>query len=122
MKTFEELDAFQAALDLIDAVYERTVSFPRSEQYGLTSQMRRAAVSVASNIAEGQGRLTLGEWRQMLSQARGSLFELQAQVTIAVRLRYADKAIAKSLRDQVARTARPLNGLIKYVRSRQTDN
>lgn len=120
MKTFEELDAFQAALDLIDAVYERTVSFPRSEQYGLTSQIQRAAVSVASNIAEGQGRLTLGEWRQMLSQARGSLFELQAQVTIAVRLRYADKPVAKSLRDQIARTARPLNGLIAYVRKRQS--
>ena len=121
MKSHHELKVWPTAIKLAKSVYELTREFPKEELYGLTFQMRRASISIASNIAEGQGRLTLGEWRQMLSQARGSLFELQAQVTFAVRLQYADKAMAKSLRDQVARTARPLNGLINYVRSR-TDN
>jgi four helix bundle protein len=116
MKTFEDLDAFQAALTLIDDVYEVTALFPQTELYGLTSQMRRAATSVAHNIAEGQGRFTPGEWRQMLSQARGSLFELQAQVIIAKRLRFLDRPNSERLRTRIGETARPLSGLINYVR------
>lgn len=116
MKTFEDLDAFQAALTLVDEVYSMTADFPRTEQYSLTIQMRRAAISVASNIAEGQGRLTAGEWRQALSQARGSLFELQAQVIIAVRQRLLDQRGNQLLRAQIAATARPLSGLITFVR------
>src|SRR6266550_9477640 len=116
MKTFEDLDAFRAALDLVDQVYTVTGRFPRSELYGLTSQMRRAAVSVASNIAEGQGRLTPGEWRQMLSHARGSLFELRAQIAIAERLGFANETAARSLRGQIATAGRPLSGLISFVR------
>ena len=125
MKTFEDLDAFRAALDLIEGVYETTEQFPRTERYGLVAQMRRAAVSVASNIAEGQGRLTNGEWRQMLSHARGSLFELQAQLAIAERLHFADETTRDVIRAQIASTARPLSGLIRYVREHRqptTDN
>jgi four helix bundle protein len=116
MKTFEDLDAFKAALRLIDTTYEVTTFFPREELYGLTTQMRRAATSVASNIAEGQGRLTPGEWRQMLSHARGSLFELQAQLTIASRLRFLDERSGQLLRTRIVETARPLSGLIEFVR------
>jgi four helix bundle protein len=116
MKTFEDLDAFQAALVLIDDVYEVTAFFPQAEQYGLTSQMRRAATSVASNIAEGQGRLTPGEWRQMLSHARGSLFELQAQIIVAERLRFLNQANGELLRNRIREAARPLSGLITFVR------
>jgi len=119
MKTFEDLDAFQAALKLIDTVYETTSIFPKTELYGLTTQMRRAATSVASNIAEGQGRLTPGEWRQALSQARGSLFELQAQVTIAARLRFLDQRSMQLLLTNIAETARPLSGLITFVRDQK---
>src|SRR6266550_1946834 len=119
MKTFEDLDAFRAALDLIEGVYETTEQFPRTERYGLVAQMRRAAVSVASNIAEGQGRLTNGEWRQMLSHARGSLFELQAQLAIAERLHFADETTRDVIRARIANTARPLSGLIRYVRERR---
>ena len=80
---FEDLVAFKRAMTLMKDTYAVTGDFPRSELYGLTSQMRRSAVSVLSQIAEGQGRLTYGEWRQFLGQARGSLFELEAQCMAA---------------------------------------
>ena len=124
MKIFEDLDAFRCARDLIEEVYGFTQRFPATERYGLTSQMRRAAISIASNIAEGQGRLTPGEWRQMLSHARGSLFELQAQVVIAERLQFTDPTNATLIRTRIGDTARPLAGLIQYVRDlgAKTDN
>ena len=75
-------------MDMSVAVYELTQKFPREEIYGLTSQMRRASVSVASNIAEGRGRLTQGEFRQFLGTAQGSNFEVQTQLAIARRLGY----------------------------------
>ena len=80
--------AWQKAKSLAKIVYEKTELFPRAERFGLTSQVRRAAVSVASNIAEGQGRLTRGELRQFLAQARGSLLELETQLDIAHDLGY----------------------------------
>src|SRR6266699_2689993 len=116
MKTFHDLKVFQSSIDLMVEVYLATESYPKREWYGLAAQMRRAACSVVSNIAEGQGRLTIGEWRQMLSHARGSLFELQAQVLIANRLRFANEATVKVIRARIADTARPLAGLIAYVR------
>jgi len=121
MKTFEDLRAFQRALDLMVDVYELTKSFPRAELYGLTSQLRRAACSVLSNIAEGQGRLTYGEWRQNLSEARGSLYEVQAQVLAAQRLNFVHADAAESLRKQIRATARELMGLIRWVRNRESE-
>ncbi|MEO8035014.1 MAG: four helix bundle protein [Acidobacteriota bacterium] len=115
MKTFQQLDAFQHALDLMVAVYKATETFPRSEVYGLTSQLRRASTSVVSHIAEGQGRLTRGEWRQFLSQARGSLFEVEAQMLAAHRLSYLSLEALLELQILSARTAGPLMGLIRYV-------
>src|ERR1700758_4890922 len=73
-------------------VYQQTESFPKSETYGLSSQIRRAAVSVSSNIAEGQGRLTRGEFIHFLGMARGSLLELETQLSIALDLGFLDKA------------------------------
>jgi four helix bundle protein len=73
MATFEDLDVFKRALYLMTDVYRATKVFPGDERFGLTQQLRRAAVAVVSNLAEGQGRFTDGEWRQFLSQARGSL-------------------------------------------------
>ena len=73
MRQFHDLVAFKRALEVVVAVYDATATFPRREMYGLVSQIRKAAIGVISNIAEGQGRLTDGEWRQFLSQARGSL-------------------------------------------------
>src|SRR2546423_4476692 len=87
-KTFEDLIVFKRALDLMTEVYEITAGFPRSEVFGLTAQMRRASIGVLSHLGEGQGRLTDGEWRQFLSQARGSLFEIQAQAIAAHKLHF----------------------------------
>jgi four helix bundle protein len=77
-----DLQIWQRAIDLSMHIYELTLSFPKEETYGLIAQMRRSAVSVASNIAEGEGRLTPGERRNALSQARGSLFELSTHIVL----------------------------------------
>jgi len=125
MATFEDLDVFKQALDLMVAVYRITRTFPNDERFGLTQQLRRAVVSVVSNLAEGQGRLTTGEWRQFLSQSRGSLFEVQAQLIAAHRLGYLDEVQHKQLRSGIRRVAEPLKGLINYVITRKaqpTDN
>jgi len=118
-KTFEDLDAFQRAVDLSVTIYRVTETFPRTELYGLIAQLRRASVSVVSQIAEGQGRLSLGEWRQFLGQARGSLFEIQAQAIVASRLGYLDTNTYKRVRSSLTRVAKPLAGLIEYVRRRE---
>jgi len=119
-KSFESLEVFELGLNLVVMVYELTRAFPREETYGLVSQMRRASISVISNIAEGQGRLTNGEWRQFLGQARGSLFEIQAQTIVASRLGYLDTSTYKRVRNSLTRVAKPLAGLIDYVRRRET--
>lgn len=118
-KTFEDLDVFKRALDLMVVVYELTEDFPRREHYGLASQLRRASISVISNIAEGQGRLKPGEWRQLLSQARGSLFEIEAQLIAANRLGYITDLQATSARQISRSVGKPLIGLIAYVRKRE---
>ena len=100
-------------------IYEVTEYFPRSEQYGLQAQMRRAGVSAVSNIAEGQGRLTLGEWRQLLSHARGSLYEIEAQLIVARRLNFLSTQDAERLRAAIRKAGKPLAGLIDYVRRRE---
>jgi len=119
MSTLEGLYVFKNALELMVAIYSHTKSFPRDERFGLTQQLRRASVSVISHLAEGQGRLTAGEWRQFLSQARGSLFEVQAQLIAAHRLEYLDDCQYGKLRSSVRCVAQPLTGLINYVKSRE---
>jgi four helix bundle protein len=119
MNTFEDLRAFQRAVDLMVDVYTATETFPRPELYGLTSQMRRASGSVVSHIAEGQGRLTFGEWRQMLSQGRGSLYEVQAHVIVSHRLGFLPEASKEHLKKQIRAVARELTGLIEWVKKRE---
>ena len=85
---FEGLEIFQLAVDYARMVYELTRGFPKDEMYGLTNQLRRAAVSVPSNIAEGQARNTTGEYVQFLSHAEGSAAELDTQVRLSVDLGY----------------------------------
>jgi four helix bundle protein len=82
--SFRDLQIWQKSMQLAVAVYRATRDFPREELYGLTSQIRRSAISVPSNIAEGQGRLKLGEFRQFLGIARGSNCELQTQLALAI--------------------------------------
>jgi four helix bundle protein len=93
VKSFRDLDVWRLSLDLAEAVYQCTASFPKSELFGLTAQMRRAAVSVPSNIAEGRARSSTKEFLQFLSIALGSLAELETQFELAVRLGYTDNAV-----------------------------
>ena len=120
-KKFEELESFKRARLLLKDVYLISGTFPHSEVYGLTAQMRRAAVSVISQMAEGQGRLSYGEWRQMLSQARGSLFEVDSQTIAALDLGFLGQESYDALRARVASVGRPLSGLIKYVQRREAE-
>ena len=85
---FRDSIGWQKAMKLIAEVYKATTSFPKEEMFGLTNQLRRASVSVASNIAEGQGRLTTGEFAQFLGMARGSALEVQTQLEAAKMLRF----------------------------------
>ena len=117
--SFEDLVVFQRAVELMVMVYRETEGFPSRELYGLTGQIRRAAVSVVSNIAEAQGRLTAGESRLFLSHARGSLFEVDAQLIASKHLGYLPDAPYEELRRQVTQTAKPLAGLIDHVRRRE---
>jgi four helix bundle protein len=83
VQSFRDLVVWQKSLELAVQIYKMTLDFPREELYGSTSQIRRSAVSVPSKIAEGQGRLSTGEFRQFLGIARGSNFELQTQLEVA---------------------------------------
>ncbi len=120
-KSFESLDAFGLGTDLVVMIYETSATFPRQEMYGLTAQMRRASISVISNIAEGQGRLTHGEWRQFLSQARGSLYEVEAQCIVALRLQFMSVDAHTAMRRQIKRTCVALNHFIDFVRKRESN-
>ena len=104
-------------MDLAEAVYQATDGFPPREVYGLTSQLRRAAVSVPSNIAEGQGRRLPGDFHHSLRIARGSLLEVETQVLLAQRLKYLDEGSAGRLLALTAEVGRILNGLIAAIKS-----
>ncbi len=109
---YRDLMVWQKAMGLTKAIYRETEALPKSELYGLQSQMRRAAVSVPSNIAEGHGRLNDGHFRQFLATSRGSLFELQTQLELASDLKFLDEAKVKGLMEQCEEVARLTNGLL----------
>jgi four helix bundle protein len=110
--SYRDLIAWQKAMVLVRAVYLHTRGFPKEEMYGLAGQLRRAAVSVPSNIAEGQGRLSKKEFRQFLAVARGSLLEVETQLLIAADLHYFAPEIAQELEIQTHEVPRILSGLI----------
>ncbi len=114
--SYKQLLVWQKGKALAVETYGATDSFPKREWYGLTSQLRRAAVSVSSNIAEGQGRLTKGEFRNFLGQARGSLLELETQLAIARDLGYLSAADHVSLEKQCDEVRRMLNGLLESLK------
>lgn len=124
--SYRDLVAWQKAMTLVTNTYRATSKFPRDEQFGLTSQVRRCSVSIPSNIAEGQGRLSEKEFRYFLGQARGSLMELETQFQIAQNLGYLGQSEATSLLQSCAEVGRILNGLIgsicKQPRELRTEN
>jgi four helix bundle protein len=115
-RSYRDLLVWQKAKALAVQVYQATEQFPKPETYGLTSQIRRAAVSVASNIAEGQGRLTSGEFQHFLGQARGSLLELDTQLAIALDLKYLIHERYEVLDHEVYQVLGLLNRLIESLR------
>ena len=116
--SYRDLRIWQEAVDLALVVYRATAQFPKHELYGLTSQMRRAAVSVSSNIAEGKGHNSDGDFSRFLFHARGSLLELQTQIVIAGGLEYLTMEQAAALTRTTDDLGRGLNGLIQAVRGK----
>ena len=114
-QSFRDLVVWQRAMQLTVAIYKLTKSFPREEQFGLTSQIRRSVISIPSNIAEGQGRTTAGEFKQFLGIARGSTCEVQTQLEIARALNFGDAKLidgAEALSNEVRKM---LFGLLESV-------
>ena len=117
---YKELIAWQKAMDLVAGIYEATDDFPKREVYSLTDQIRRAAVSIPSNIAEGQAHYNNGEFLHFLRHARGSLAELETQLLIAHRQRYATDAQIEVFSGQIAELGRILNGLINSLTEKRS--
>ena len=112
VKNYQELLVWQKAMDLVEEVYIASKSFPREEIYGLTSQVRRAAISIPSNVAEGQGRRTTPNFLRYLSIAYGSLREVETQILIATRLRYLAQGRCQDVMKLTGEVGRLLNGLV----------
>jgi four helix bundle protein len=119
-RTYRDLDVWKKARVLVKEVYLLTRKFPKDEVYGLMSQMRRCAVSIPSNIAEGYGRQFKKETIQFLHIARGSLFELETQLFIASDLSYIDEECLEKLLMQLDDCKKLLNGLIKYFENKES--
>ncbi len=120
VKDYRELIVWQKAMDLVEAVYRTTTRFPKDELYVLTSQMRRAAISIPSNIAEGQARNTTRDFLHFLAIAYGSLKEIETQVLIAERLGYTGNGESRDLVQSTTEVARLISGLANSLRKKKT--
>jgi four helix bundle protein len=114
--SYKDLIAWQKGMALAREIYRATVTFPKEEMYGLTSQLRRAAVSIPSNIAEGKGRYSPRDFQHFLKQARGSVNEVETQILLAQQLGYLQKNKAEVLLEQCEEIGKILNGLISSLR------
>ena len=114
---FKNLFAWQRAMQMVRAVYELTAQFPTAERFGLSGQMRRAAISVPSNIAEGYGRVTTGEFIQFLGHARGSSAEVETQLMIAKDLHFGSDEIIDDAERLCFEVSRLLTGLMRSLKT-----
>lgn len=119
VRSYRDLVAWQKAMELVVRVYTCTQTFPKAETYGLISQMRRAAVSVPSNIAEGHARISTGEFRQFLGHALGSLVEIETQILIGERLSYIDAEKSNELLARTTELGKILNALLRSLPTRR---
>jgi four helix bundle protein len=119
VRSYRDLVVWKKSMVLVLDVYRCTQAFPRTETYGLMAQLRRAAVSVPSNIAEGQSRMSTGEFRQFLGHARGSLMEVETQLLIARELGYLGAEESDKLLQTSAEVGRMLNGLLNSLPTRR---
>jgi four helix bundle protein len=115
METYKDLKAWRKSMDLVDTVYSSLKLLPKTETYELGAQIRSAATSIPSNIAEGKGRRTLRDYRHFVIQARGSAYELETEVLIAYRQHFFDDATKDDLVSAIAEVCRAINGLIAYL-------
>lgn len=118
MGSFRDLVAWQKAMDLVEEVYALTRTFPAEERYGLMTQLRRCAISIPSNIAEGHGRLTTKDLQHFLAQARGSVLELQTQLMLASRLQIGNRSAIRTAIERADEVGRVLNGLLLSTQRR----
>ena len=116
--SYRDLLVWQKAMDLAEQVYAVTRAFPREELYGLVSQLRRCAVSIPSNIADGQGRMSKGEFRHFLGQARGSLLELETQILLSARLSFVREKPTGEILGLSSEVRRMLHGLAESLMDR----
>ncbi len=116
IQSFRDLVVWQKSMDLVTAIYQLSRGLPKEEIFGLTSQIRRAAVSIPSNIAEGRGKSTKGEFQQFLHHSRGSLAEVETQIIIAKNLGYLSKEETEQLIEMTSEVGRLLHGLITSIK------
>ncbi len=119
---YRDLIAWQKAMELVTDIYRVTRTFPKEETYGLTSQLRRAAVSVPSNLAEGHGRNSTKEFHQFIGQSRGSLLEVETQIEIAINLGYLSKEAGQALMGKANEVGKITNGLLEWSSKARTTN
>jgi len=120
--SYKDLIAWKKGMQLVEAIYDTTDSFPQHEIYGLTSQLRRAAVSIPSNIAEGQAHYSNREFIRFLRHSRGSLAEIETQLLIAQNRGYVPKERADELLQQTDELGRVISGLINSLKKHQDDD
>ena len=116
IQSHRDLLVWQKGMDLVVAIYRITQKLPSYEQFGLISQLRRAAVSIPSNIAEGYGRQSSGSYRQFLSVSRGSLLELETQIELCVRLGYLTQSDTASILADITELSKMLTSLIGKIK------
>jgi len=121
METYQDLRAWQLSMEVVDAVYIALKLLPKTETYELGHQMRTAATSMPSNIAEGQGRRTDRDIRHFVIQARGSAYELETQVLIAYRQRFFNAKTSDALRAKIATALKAIDGYLDYLDKRIGD-
>jgi len=115
IKSYKDLKIWQIGIEVVVAVYEKTKKFPRNEEYGIVTQMKRAAVSIPSNIAEGFRRFHNKEYRQFLYIAMGSLAELETQIIIANKIKFIEEGQAADLLNTLEELSRMIKGLINKL-------
>lgn len=115
MRPHQKLEAWSRAIELVTDIYKSTEDFPKEERYGLTGQIRRAAVSIPANLAEGAGRRSQKEFAHFLSNSQGSESELETELIIAHRLGYLDERTFARLIQQLERIGRLITGLVRHI-------
>ncbi|HKJ40740.1 MAG TPA: four helix bundle protein [Sunxiuqinia sp.] len=122
MKTYRDIKVWQKAMPFVTKIYKSTGLFPKEEIYGLTSQIRRSAVSIPSNIAEGFGRRSSNEFKRFLQIAMGSLFELQTQLEISKNLEFLDDSAFDDLFQDSREIERMLSAFIDAINNSNSEN